>query len=1050
MVVTKNTTGGNGTFGFTLTGPGGVTMSATISTTGTTLTGSGTATFSGLAPGTYTVTEAANADFVPVGLTTCTAVVTGAGSTPCSPSFLNNARGSVVVTKNTAGGNGTFTFTLTGPGVTMSATISTTGSTVAGSGTATFSGLAQGTYTVTEAANPDFVAAVTTCTAVVTGAGSTPCLPAFANAAKGSVVVTKNTTGGNGVFTFTLTGTGVSATATITTTGTTVAGSGTATFAGLPQGTYTVTEGTNPDFVPVGATTCIAVVTGAGATPCLPAFTNAAKGVIVVTKQVEGGSGSFTFSLTPGGSSITLSGGASGTTVTLTGSFTSLSPGTYTVTEVANSGFTAFGSTSCTAIVGAGQINTGCAFTDQANGQIVVTKQVQGGNGSFVFSLTPGGSSITLSGGAPGTTVNLTGSFTGLAPNTTYTVSESASAGFTAVGPTVCTTSFGPGGSATCAFTDQASGQIVVTKQVEGGSGSFTFSLTGNGTSGSLTLSGGSMGTTVTLTGSFTGLSPNTTYTVSESANAGFVPVGPTTCVTSFAPGGSATCAFTDQAKGQIVVTKQIQGGNGSFTFTLTGGGQSGSLTLSGGAPLVTVTLTGSFTGLPANNTYTVSETVPAGFTPVGPTVCVTSFGPGGSPTCSFTNQAIGSVVVTKNTTGGNGTFSFTLTGPGGVTMSATISTTGSTVAGSGTATFNGLAPGTYTVTEAANSDFVPVGLTTCTAVVAGPGSMAPCLPEFSNAHKGQIVVTKQVEGGNGSFTFSLTPGGSSIILSGGAAGTTVTLTGSFTGLAPNTSFTVSETVPGSFVPVGPTTCVTGFAPGGSATCAFTDQAKGQIVVTKNTSGGNADFTFTLSGAVSATATITTTGTSMSGSGSVTFAGLPPGTFTVSEGPNPDFVPFGLTSCNATVTPGATFTCSFTNFKKAAGFMTGGGQIHNNFSMVANFGGNARGTSGEPATAKGHFNYNRIGLHLNGKVDNVLLVDQFNHTMWFCFTDSKTNNAYTVKWHDQDEPNQGQDTLSLWSGCNPAVLMPPPGSEAGIGPFDRPVEKGNVQWHPPQ
>src|SRR5207245_2454917 len=103
------------------------------------------------------------------------------------------------------------------------------------------------------------------------------------------------------------------------------------------------------------------------------------------------------------------------------------------------------------------------------------------------------------------------------------------------------------------------------------------------------------------------------------------------------------------------------------------------------------------------------------------------------------------------------------------------------------------------------------------------------------------------LEGGNGSCTFSLTPGGSSIILSGGAAGTTVTLTGSFTGLAPNTSFTVSETVPGSFVPVGPTTCVTGFAPGGSATCAFTDQAKGQIVVTKQVEGGNGSFTFSLS-----------------------------------------------------------------------------------------------------------------------------------------------------------------------------------------------------------
>src|SRR5439155_76319 len=234
----------------------------------------------------------------PVGPTSCTAVVSAAGSPPGSSSFLNDAGGSVVVTKTTAGGNGTFTSPLTGPGVTMSATISTTGTTLTGSGTATFSGLAPGTYTVTEAANADFVpVGLTTCTAVVTGAGSTPCTPSFLNNARGSVVVTKNTTGGNGTFTFTLTGPGVSATATITTTGTTVAGSGTATFAGLPQGTYTVTEGTNPDFVPVGATTCIAVVTGAGATPCLPAFTNAAKGAIVVTKQVEGGSGSFTFSL---------------------------------------------------------------------------------------------------------------------------------------------------------------------------------------------------------------------------------------------------------------------------------------------------------------------------------------------------------------------------------------------------------------------------------------------------------------------------------------------------------------------------------------------------------------------------------------------------------------------------------------------------------------------------------------------------------------------------------------------------------------------------------
>src|SRR5206468_11928044 len=95
-------------------------------------------------------------------------------------------------------------------------------------------------------------------------------------------------------------------------------------------------------------------------------------------------------------------------------------------------------------------------------------------------------------------------------------------------------------------------------------------------------------------------------------------------------------------------------------------------------------------------------------------------------------------------------------------------------------------------------------------------------------------------------FTFPHAPGGSSFPTRRAADLTTVTLTGSFTGLAPNTSFTVSETVPGSFVPVGPTTCVTGFAPGGSATCAFTDQAKGQIVVTKQVEGGNGSFTLAL------------------------------------------------------------------------------------------------------------------------------------------------------------------------------------------------------------
>src|SRR5207253_902742 len=273
-----------------------------------------------------------------------------------------------------------------------------------------------------------------------------------------------------------------------------------------------------------------------------------------------------------------------------------------------------------------------------------------------------GGGSLTLSGGAGGTTVTLTGSFTGLPPNTSFTVSETVPSSFTAVGSVMCTTSVAPGGSATCAFTDQARGQIVVTKQIEGGNGSFLFSLSPGG--GSLTLSGGAGGTTVTLTGSFTGLPPNTSFTVSETVPSSFTAVGSVMCTTSFAPGGSATCAFTDQAKGQIVVTKQVEGGTGSFTFSLTGKIGSASCSGSAGGPGgTTVILRASFTGLPPNTSFTVSETVPSSFTAVGSVMCTTSFAPGGSATCAFTDQAKGQIVVTKQVEGGTGSFTFSLTG---------------------------------------------------------------------------------------------------------------------------------------------------------------------------------------------------------------------------------------------------------------------------------------------------------------------------------------------------------------------------------------------------
>src|SRR2546428_14145121 len=87
-----------------------------------------------------------------------------------------------------------------------------------------------------------------------------------------------------------------------------------------------------------------------------------------------------------------------------------------------------------------------------------------------------------------------------------------------------------------------------------------------------------------------------------------------------------------------------------------------------------------------------------------------------------------------------------------GSTMSATIATS----SGIGTATFSLVPAGTYTVSEAANADFVllasacvpgTAGAPNSPSVIVGPGSMAAC--RFANEAKGKGVVTKnRTEGG--------------------------------------------------------------------------------------------------------------------------------------------------------------------------------------------------------------------------------------------------------------------------------------------------------------
>src|SRR5438876_549864 len=385
-----------------------------------------------------------------------------------------------------------------------------------------------------------------------------------------------------------------------------------------------------------------------------------------------------------------------------------------------------------------------------ARGTLVVTKNTVGGNGVFTFTTSDG------PGGLPATfTISTTGNVTTGAGAATFTVAPGTYA-ITEIVPSsfvLLSASCSPGTSGTsatvtvaipmgttsgsCAFSDAASGSVVVTKSAQGGDGSFTFTLTGGPQSVTMSATINTILGTGTTT--FSALAVGS-YDVSETVPSSFYAVGPTTCP-AVVSGGSPppTCSFTDKKRGQILITKNTYGGDGTFTFTLTGGPENVSQT----ATITTTAFVGttSFTGL-APGLYSVSESVPGSFYPAGATQCSATVEPGGTTMCTFTNDLRGSVVVTKNTVGGNGSFTFTLTGgPETVSATLTLSTSGPTTAGTGTATFAGLAPGSYAVTEGGNADFVPVAnVTTCSAmVVAGQAFVCP----FANNARGSIVGTK-------------------------------------------------------------------------------------------------------------------------------------------------------------------------------------------------------------------------------------------------------------------------------------------------------------------
>src|SRR5439155_20579490 len=106
-------------------------------------------TVSGVTAGAYTVTESTP----PAGWANTSglmkSVAVPINATSSAAAFANTATGNLLITKNTVGGDGTFTFAVAGP-TPSTQTITTSG----GTGSNTVSGVVAGAYTVTESTSP--------------------------------------------------------------------------------------------------------------------------------------------------------------------------------------------------------------------------------------------------------------------------------------------------------------------------------------------------------------------------------------------------------------------------------------------------------------------------------------------------------------------------------------------------------------------------------------------------------------------------------------------------------------------------------------------------------------------------------------------------------------------------------------------------------------------------------------------------------------------------------------------------------------------------------
>lgn len=553
-----------------------------------------------------------------------------------------------------------FAFTTTGTGLSSFSLDDDADATL--SNTKVFSNLASGTYSVTEGA----VAGWTQTSAVCSDSSpvSTISLSAgenvtctFTNTKQATVVIQKNTTGGNGTFNFTTTGgNGLAANPAVTT----VAGTGSQSYTVTPGISYSVAE-TVPSGWSLTNSSCTSG-TPASFTPTAGqtvtcTFANSKKPTLAIYKVCNPTGDTGTFNLQIDGTNVT--------TGTICGGWTNgpieVSIGSHTVGEAgANlSNYTSVITGDCaangTVSLAAGENKT-CTITNTRLPKLTVTKVVTNDNGgSKVVSDFP----LFVDGNAVTSGVKNTSTIGA------HVITETSATGYTGTFSGDCDATghvtLAAGDDKACTLTnDDNPAHLIVIKHVvkdNGGTavaGDFTMTINSVAATGGNSFAGvESPGTNKTLTtvGS---------YSVTESGPAGYADSYSADCTGSIALGETKTCTITnDDVQPKLTVTKVVQNNHGGTKVVA-------DFPLFVGATGVTSGAQNSFDA----GTYTVSETGLAGYTGVISGDCAANgsitLHVGDTKSCTITNSDVQPqlkvVKVVTNDNGGKAVISdFTL-----------------------------------------------------------------------------------------------------------------------------------------------------------------------------------------------------------------------------------------------------------------------------------------------------------------------------------------------------------------------------------------------------